>query len=233
MEERVKTNIPGLDEILNGGFLPSDLVLLTGPAGTGKTIMACQYLYNSIRFFNSPGVFISFEERPEDVKKHMQNFGWYFDKYEEEGMMTFVKYDPLHIEDIFGLIENNIHDIGAKRVVIDSITGLGLNMKNNSDLRASIFNIGRMLKRSGCTSVLTSEIPTGNPKMLSTFGVEEHVADDVIVLYRVPREASFVRAIHVWKMRGSIHSEKIHPYNITKKGIVVYPKDEIKVFNTR
>jgi len=230
MEERVKTNISGLDEILGGGFLSGDLILLTGSAGTGKTIMACQYLYNSIKFFNSPGIFVSFEERPEDVKKHMQNFGWYFDKYEDEGMIIFVKYDPLHIEDIYGLIENNIHEIGAERVVIDSITGLGLNIKNPSDLRSSIFNVGRMLKKSGCTSILTSEIPTGSPMLLSTFGVEEHVADDVIVLYRVPRETSFARAIHVWKMRGSVHSERIHPYAITKNGIVVYPKEETKVF---
>jgi len=229
MEERVKTNIPGLDEILGGGFLPSDLVLITGTAGTGKTILACQYLYNSVRYYNAPGVFVSFEERPEDVKKHMQNFGWYFDKYEEESLVSFVKYDPLHIEDVYGLIENNIHEIGAKRVVIDSITGLGLNIKNTSDLRIAIFNIGRMLKRSGCTSILTSEVPAGNPKMLSTFGVEEHVADDVVIMYRVPRDTSFARAIHIWKMSGSAHSESIHPYSITKKGIVVYPSEKTKI----
>lgn len=230
MEDRIKTNIPGLDDILGGGFMKSDLVLLTGCAGTGKTIMACQYLYNSIRFYNSPCVYVSFEERPEDIKRNMLNFGWYFDRYEKEGMINFVKYDPLHIEDIYGLIENNIHEIGAERVVIDSITGLGLNIRNPSDLRSAIFNVGRMLKRSGCTSLLTSEIPTGNPRLLSTFGVEEHVADDVIVLYRVARETNFARAIHVWKMRGSSHSEKIHPYNITKEGITVYPKEETKLF---
>lgn len=230
MEDRIKTNIPGLDDILGGGFIKSDLVLLTGCAGTGKTIMACQYLYNSVRFYNSPGIYVSFEERPEDIKRHMLNFGWYFDRYEKEGMINFVKYDPLHIEDIYGLIENNIHEIGAERVVIDSITGLGLNIRNPSDLRSAIFNVGRMLKRSGCTSLLTSEIPTGNPRLLSTFGVEEHVADDVIVLYRVARETNFARAIHVWKMRGSSHSEKIHPYTITKEGITVYPKEETKLF---
>ncbi len=230
MEERVRTNITGLDDILGGGFLPSDLVLLTGATGTGKTILACQYLYNSARFYNSPGIFVSFEERPEDVKKHMGNFGWYFDRYEKSGLIKFVKYDPLHIEDIYGLIENNIYDIGAKRVVIDSITGLGLNIKDPSDLRAAIFNIGRLLKKSGCTSLVTSEIPTGNPRLLSTFGVEEHVADDVIVLYKVERETSFARAIHVWKMRGSSHSKKVHPYLITEKGIEVYPGEEIKAF---
>ncbi len=229
MEKRIKTNIPGLDEILNGGFLESDLVLVTGSAGTGKTILSCQYLYNSMRFFNAPSIFVSFEERPEDIKRHMAKFGWYFDRYEDEGMIIFVKYDPLHIEDIYGLIENNIHEIGAKRVVIDSITGLGMNIKNPSDLRVAIFNVGRMLKKMGCTSILTSEIPTGNPKLLSTFGVEEHVADDVIVLYKISRETSFTKAIHIWKMRGSAHSEKIHPYDITDKGIVVYSNEETKL----
>lgn len=229
MQKRVKTNIPGLDDITGGGFLSSDLVLLTGSAGTGKTIMSCQYLYNSIRFQNTPSIFVSFEERPEDIKSHMANFGWYFDKYEDENMIIFVKYDPLHIEDIYGLIENNIHEIGAQRVVIDSITGLGLNIKSSSDLRSTIFNVGRMLKRSGCTSILTSEIPTGKPLQLSTFGVEEHVADNVIVLYRVPRETSFTKAVHIWKMRGSQHSEKIHPYTITEKGIIIYPKEETKI----
>ncbi|MCD6477430.1 MAG: AAA family ATPase [Candidatus Aenigmarchaeota archaeon] len=230
MEERVRTGIPGFDEVLNGGFLPSDLVLLTGATGTGKTVFATQFLYNSVKLYNSPSVYVSFEERPEDIKRNAMRFGWDFESFERKNLISFVRYDPLHIEDIYGLIENNIHEIGAERVVIDSITGLGLNIRDPGDLRAAIFNIGRMLKRSGCTSILTSEAPSENPLILSTFGVEEHVTDDVIVLYKIPKGTGFSRALTVWKMRGSVHSEKIHPYIITKDGIVVYAHDETQLF---
>jgi len=230
MDERIKTGIPGFDDILGGGFLKSDLVLLTGATGTGKTVFATQFLYNSVKLYRAPSIYVSFEERPEDIKTNALRFGWDFRSFEKQNLVVFVKYDPLHIEDIYGLIENNIHEIGAERVVIDSITGLGLNIRDPGDLRSAIFNIGRMLKRSGCTSLLTSEAPSENPLILSTFGVEEHVTDDVVVLYKIPKGTSFSRALTVWKMRGSAHSEKIHPYIITKYGITVYPSEETKLF---
>ncbi|QQG40284.1 MAG: AAA family ATPase [Candidatus Aenigmatarchaeota archaeon] len=226
MADRVKSGIPGLDDVIGGGFVRGSLILLTGTTGTGKTVMASQYIYNALARYKENCVYISFEERAEDIKRNMANFGWNFEEYERNGNLIFVKYDPFHMEDIYGLIENHIRDVGATRVVLDSITGLGLNVRDPSDLRTAIFNIGRILKKLGCTSLLTSETPSDNHLVLSRYGVEEYVADDVIVLYYIPVDTEFRRAMTVWKMRGSEHSKKIHPFRITEKGITIYPHEE-------
>lgn len=226
MAERVKTGVPGLDDILGGGFIDEDIVLLTGTTGTGKTVMASQFLYRGLTTHDESAVFISFEERSQDIKRNMANFGWDFSEYVDEGKMSFVKYDPFHVEDLYSMIENRVRDIDADRVVLDSITGLGLNIEDPSYLRAAIFNLGSILKKLGCTTILTSEAPSDNHMVLSQYGVEEYVADDVIVLYYVPVDTEFRRAITVWKMRGSDHSNKIHPFEISSDGAKVYPHEE-------
>lgn len=226
MAERVKTGVPGFDDIIGGGFLPGTLALLTGTTGTGKTVLASQFIYNALAKYKENCVYISFEERPEDTKRNMLNFGWDFEPFERARKLIFIKYDPFHMEDIYGLIENHIRDVDAKRVVLDSITGLALNIRDPSDLRTAIFNLGRILKKLGCTTVMTSETPSDNHLVLSRYGVEEYVADDVVVLYYIPVGTEFRRAITVWKMRGSDHSKKIHPFRITEKGITVYPHEE-------
>jgi KaiC/GvpD/RAD55 family RecA-like ATPase len=202
------------------------LVLLAGTTGTGKTIFASQFIYNALAKYKENCVYVSFEERAEDIKRNMLNFGWDFSKFEKSGNLIFVKYDPFHMEDLYGLIENHIRQVGATRVVLDSITGLGLNIRDPSDFRVAISNLGRILKKLGCTALLTSETPSDNHMMLSRHGVEEYVADDVIVLYYMPVGTEFRRAITVWKMRGSDHSRKIHPFRITEKGVTVYPQEE-------
>ena len=224
-EERVKTGVKGFDDILDGGFVPDSLMLLTGTAGTGKTTISSQFLYEGAKKYGENGVYVTFEEPVESIKKSCLNYGWDFDPLEEEGKIIFVKYDPFHIEDIYELIETNIKKINAKRVVIDSISALGLYVKETPEIRRMIFNISFLLRRLNCTSILISEILPNQPS-LSRFGVEEFVVDGVIVLYYKQTGSQFSRSITVWKMRGSKHSSKLHPYRITEKGVVVYSKEE-------
>ena len=223
---RVVTGIDGVDELMNGGFLPGSLVLVTGTTGTGKTIFSSQFLYNGATKYKEKGVYVSFEEPTDNIKEHGKKFGWDFDKLEKDGMIKFVRYDPYHIEDVYELIETQIKKLDAKRVVIDSISALGLYVRDSPELRRMIFNVALLLRKLNCTTILTSEI-LPDQKSLSRFGVEEFVADGIIVLYYLRTDSQYSRSTTVWKMRGTEHSHKLHPYVIeSNKGIVVYPKEE-------
>jgi KaiC/GvpD/RAD55 family RecA-like ATPase len=223
--ERIKTGIPGMDDILGGGIPATQLALLTGTSGTGKTTFCCQFMHEGIKRFNERGVYLSFEEPADSIKENTKEFGWDFNALEKSGRFSFIKYDPYHIEDVFDLLESNIREIKAARVVVDSISALGLHVKDESELRKMIFDLSMVLRKLSCTSLMVSEIVPGSTG-LSRYGVEEFVADSVIVLYYERLQSTFSRAIQVWKVRGSSHSEKLHPYKIDNKGIRVYPEEE-------
>ncbi len=222
--ERVKTGINGLDELMFGGIPEGSLTLLTGTCGTGKTIMSTQFIYFGAMNGDN-AVYVSFEETPENIKANARLCGWNFDELEKKGKVLFVKYDPYHAEDIIEMLENSIRKMKAKRVVIDSISALGLYVRDVPEIRKIIFGLGSMLHRLGCTTLMISEV-LSEQKDLSRFGVEEFVADGVIVLYYMRAKSQYTRSITVWKMRGSDHSQKLHPYKITHEGIVVYSKEE-------
>lgn len=226
--DRINTGVPGLDAVMGGGFVSTDLCVIAGPAGSGKTIFGCQFMYESVRSGES-GVYISFEEDPAQIKRDMLELGWDFTEYESRGKMSFAKYDPFHIDELFGQIENQIRSINATRVVIDSVTGLTLTLGTEAEKRLTIYKLGRILKRLGCTTLVLSENPPAQKGALAEFNVEEFVADDVIILYYLSKGSDFKRALTVWKTRGSIHSQKVHPYKITESGLVVYPDEEISL----
>jgi len=223
--ERIKTGITGLDEIMQGGIPRGQIALITGTSGTGKTILCSQYLYNGITKFKENGVFLSLEEPTSSIKDNMKSFGMDMEPFEKPGQITFLKYDPYHIEDVFDILESTIRQNRVQRVVVDSISALGLHVKDSSELRRMIFGLSDSLRRLNCTAILTSEMVYGSSG-ISRYGVEEFVADSVIVLYYERIQSTFSRAIQVWKMRGSSHSQKLHPYIITGKGIAVSPGEE-------
>jgi KaiC/GvpD/RAD55 family RecA-like ATPase len=221
---KLQIGISGIDELIEGGLNPGAVVLLTGTTGTGKTIFGLQYLYNGAKR-GEPAVYVSFEEPVENIKINAKKLGFDFERLEKDNKILFVRYDPFHAEDVYDLIETNIKKIGAKRVVIDSISALGLYVRDSAEIRRMIFNISLLLRKLNCTTIITSEIlPLQNS--LSRFGVEEFVSDGIIVLYYLRSESQFARSLTIWKMRGSNHSKKLHPYDITAHGIVVYPKEE-------
>lgn len=223
--ERLRSGIAGLDRIMGGGIPKGDLLLLTGTAGTGKTNFCLQFVYEGITKYGQNGVYLSFEELPESIRKNALHFGWDFTPLEKAGRFSFIKYDPYHVEDVFDILESAIRDTKAERVVVDSISALGLYVRDRAELRRMIFNLSMMLKKLKCTSILVSEIVHGS-RGISRYGVEEFVADSVIVLYYERVNGSFTRAAQIWKERGSPHSEKLHPYRITEGGVVVYPEEE-------
>ncbi len=224
MIERVATGIPGLDELIGGGFPKGSVILLSGTCGTGKTLTSLQFLWYGIQHGEN-GVYISFEEPIAQVKSTGKEFGWNFDKAEREGKIIMVRYDPFHVEDVIDLILSSVRKVNAKRLVIDSISALGMYIRDPTEVRRSIYTLVSNIYKLGCTSILTSEILPDQLE-LSRFGVEEFLADGVIVLYYTRVNSYFARAITIWKMRYTEHSQRIHPYKITEKGVVVYPHEE-------
>jgi len=223
--ERVKTGIPGMDKIMGGGIPKNQTLLLTGTAGTGKTILCSQYIYNGLKKFKENGVFLTLEEPPEYIKENMRVFGWDFKQLEKTGKLTFIKYDPYRAEDIAEMLESTIRETKASRVVIDSVSALGLHIRDSEELRRMIFNLSNSLRKLNCTAIMVSEIVHGK-EGLSRYGVEEFVSDSVIALYYERLQSTFLRAIQIWKLRGSSHSEKLHPYEISKSGISINPAEE-------
>lgn len=224
-DERIKIGVEGIDELMGGGLQPKTITLLTGTTGTGKTIFCTQFIYNGLKKYNQNGVYVTFEEPAEEIKQNALNLGFDFSEYEKKGKVLFVRYDPYHVEDVMELIESNVKKINAERVVIDSVSALGLYVRDVPELRRMVFNITLLLRKLSCTSIITSEI-LPLQKSLSRFGVEEFVTDGIIVMYYLRVDSQFARSLTIWKMRSSDHSNKLHPYRITSKGIVVYPKEE-------
>ncbi|MBN2330762.1 MAG: AAA family ATPase [Candidatus Aenigmarchaeota archaeon] len=222
---RTKTAIPGLDEITHGGIPKGSRILITGTAGSGKTVLGSQFLYLGSKEYKEPSVFLSFEESTQSIRKNAMNFGWDFGPLEKEGKFAFAKYDPYHVDEVPNILEAKIREIDAKRIVIDSLSALSFFVRDESDFRRLVLSISKVLEKLDCTSLLVSEIVPGSPG-ISRNGIEEFLVDGVIVLYYRRVGSSFSRAIQVWKMRGTDHSEKLHPYKITKTGIQIYPKEE-------
>jgi len=207
---RVATGIYGLDRLLDGGFPKNHVILLSGTCGSGKTVFGLQFLYNT----NDNGIFVTFEEEAEDVKKTADSFGW-----AGKSHPRILKYDPYKLEDLLEVLENNIREMHASRIVIDPISALGIHMNNLAEFRRTIVQIGMLLKKNQCTSLLLSEI--SNPQSLSRFGVEEFVCDGVIKLERVVSDEKYRNQLSIIKMRASDHSQGLHMYRISKKGVEV------------
>ena len=244
MIERVKSGIPGLDEILNGGIPRRNIVLLSGGPGTGKSIMGQQFLYNGL-LQGEPGILVALEEHPVQIRVNMAQFGWYVKDFEQRGLFAIVdaftggigeaakreRYVVRSVDDIGELIDvirDAIRDLSAKRVVIDSVTTLY--MTKPVIARNVVMQLKRVLSGLGCTSILVSQVSVtergfGGP------GVE-HAADGIIRLDLDEIRGELKRSIIVWKMRATRHSMRRHPFEITNRGIVIYPS-KVLVFGYR
>ncbi len=240
--QRVPTGITGLDELLEGGFPAGRTVLVSGACGTGKTIFCVQYLYNGAKKFSEPGVYVTLDERPDLVRQDVLRFGWDLRKLEEENMLHVIDGSIAKLgmpsDEEFSLpatgfdldrllleIMRVTKRIGAKRVVIDSIPALGFNFENVNEIRKAVLKLGYMLMRIGVTSVITSEMQEGANRF-GKYGVEEYVADGVIVMHYMGVGTASNRTLHIRKMRATKHSEDLHPLEISERGLTVHKVEE-------
>ncbi|MEM3928074.1 MAG: ATPase domain-containing protein [Archaeoglobaceae archaeon] len=243
MLERVPTGIPGFDELCEGGLLRDRSYLVSGPSGSGKTVFALQFIVNGVEKFNEPGIFVATEERPQHLREHSITFGWDLEKLEDENMLAIVdatstkiglpsdeKYIDVRPFDTRSLLDQIItiqDEIGAKRAVVDSTTSIGFVIGDPAKFRVELLKISTTMEILGLTSLLTCEVIENGPDKISRFGVENFVVEGTIVLYYTRIENTRMRSIEIFKMRGTNHSKKIHPFEITNRGIVVYSKEEI------
>ncbi len=240
--ERCQTGIPGFDELCEGGLIRDRSYLLSGVSGSGKTIFALQFLVEGALKFKEPGIFIATEERPQHIREHAWSFGWELERLEDENMLAIVdatstkiglpsdeKYVDIRPFDTRSLLDQiiNIQDeIGARRAVLDSTTSIGFAINDISKFRVELLKISTTMEVLGLTSILTCEIVEGE-HAYSRFGVENFVTEGTIVLYYTRAENVRVRSLEIIKMRGTNHSKKIHPFEITSNGIIVHAKEEI------
>ncbi len=235
--ERVKTGIPGLDELIEGGFPRGDTILIAGKAGTGKTILANQFLYNGAVLYNEPGVLVTLEEPPKAIKRNMMRFGMNLDDLMKKGLLSIAdlspskevarvkmgEYPSFDLSGLVAIIMNHVKKVKAQRIVIDTLSILAYKFRSRDILREEFFKLAANITREGATLLLTSEIPAKGTG-LGVFNIEAFLASGVVVLYNEKiSDTSRSRSIEILKLRGSKHSSRIHSMRITDEGIRVWP----------
>lgn len=233
---RVKTNIPGFDELIEGGLPEGRSFLVSGGTGTGKTIFATQFLINGAKL-GEPGIYVTLDERPELIREDMLRFGWNLRQMEDQQLIKIIDGTTAKIgipsDEEFTLpatgfdldkllleIMKAIKKIKAKRVVVDSIPALGLNFQSEHEIRKAILKLVYLLSRAGVTTMMTTEV-NEDSKQYGKYGVEEYVADGVIILHYMGIGTQSNRTLHIRKMRATKHSEDLHPLKITESGMKI------------
>ncbi len=241
--ERVKSGIPGFDDLIQGGFPKGTTVLVTGPTGSGKTTFAVQFAYKGAAEYNEPAVIVTLEERAQDLRKEMRAFGWDFERLERERKLAivdgvsavvglpseeqYVLEGNLNTEDFLRYIYRVVKAIDAKRLVIDSIPSIAFRLQEESKIREVLLQLNTILLEMGVVSILTTEAPDPSRGKISRYGIEEYVARGVVLLDFVEKEVELKRYLLIRKMRETKHSMKKYPFEITEEGIVVYPSGEV------
>lgn len=223
MAERVKTGIAGFDKLVDGGFVENSVNLIAGGPGCGKTLFCLQFLWNGATKFDESGVFISFEENVDDLKKDAIAFGWDFNSL-KKAKVDFVYFHPYDVGNLFAELEKLITKSKAKRIVIDSTSVYGMAFESKFEVRKGLYELSELLKSHDCVSLLTSEIVEDGDKgsKYSRFGVEEFLSDSIIVFSFESMGGEFSRSLQVRKIRRSKNDDDIHPLEISKNGLVVH-----------
>ena len=227
---RVTTGIKGLDEMLLGGFMPETANLVDGAPGTGKTTLGMQFIYNGITQSDEPGLILTFEEFPQQYYHDAKRLGWDFRGLEQAGKLRVIMTSPevsqADLERVEGRISSIVREIGAKRILVDSLSHFERCADERSNLRSILFSFINSLKREGLTSILTRE---SNDLIGENDGAEEEAAfmvDSYLMLRFVEIESAIRKALLVLKLRGSDHAKDIRQFAITSAGIEVQSKFE-------
>ncbi len=233
---KAPTGIQGLDQITGGGLPAGRPTLLCGPAGCGKTMLAVEFLVRGATQFGEPGVFMMFEENAEELATNMRSLGFDLDQLASDKLILLdhVRIERGEIEetgayDLDGLfirLEHAIQSIGARRVVLDTIEALFAGLPNHAILRAELRRLFRWLKSRGMTALITGEKGEAS---ITRYGLEEYVADCVIILdHRIDRQIS-TRRLRVLKYRGSAHGTNEYQFIIHERGLSVLPITSLRL----
>jgi circadian clock protein KaiC len=230
MSERVKTGVAGLDEMLGGGFISETANLVEGAPGTGKSTLGMQFIVNGIQQYNEPGIILTFEEFPQQYYRDAEAFGWPFGDLEQADKLRVIMTSPevsrVDLERVGGRIESLVREIGARRILVDSLSHFERITRDPIELRGVVYSFVNALKREGLTSLLTRESATliGEGDL-----TDEDVAfmmDSFLMLRYVEIDSAVRKALLVLKLRGSEHAKDIRQFEITGNGIEVRSRFE-------
>lgn len=237
MTNRIKSGVLGLDELIGGGFIEGDSILISGAPGTGKSILGMQYLYYGALECDDPGIYVSFEETTDRIKSHFRVFNWDIDRFDQESKISVMSLDPIHstqsihhtrqIEEymfnfrtVQTVIEHAVETMNAKRIVIDSLSALTSFAKSTFEVREVILYLKELLSSYNCTPLFLSQSQKAGTSHIL---YEETLVDGIIYLYYEKKDLKRQRSIEIIKMRDTSHYEGIYSLKITKAGIEVYP----------
>ena len=223
-QKRLSIGIPALDEMLGGGIPEGDSLLIAGSSGTGKSLLATQFIAAGLRQ-GEPGIVAVFEERPEEYAARASTFGLDLLTPIKDGSLKVIYIRPLDlsVDEAMQEILDAIKETGATRLVIDSLAGfeMALSPGFRSDFRESLYRMIFALTGIGITILSTLEMEESFTELLfSKFSIS-FLTDDIIRLRYVEIEGQLRKVMMVLKMRGGAHSKDICEYEITSKGVVI------------
>lgn len=231
---KLRTGIEGFDHVADGGLPEGRTTLVAGTSGSAKTLFACQYLAMGIILFEQPGVFVTFEEQVDDIRRNLKSFGWDIDAWEKNGMWKFIDVSPKGGEDtstigeydlsaFISRIEQAVKKTNAVRVAIDSIGSVFSQFPEVHIVRRELFKTAMVLRKLRVTSIITAE-RLDEYGDISRFGVEEFIADNVVILRNVLTKEKRRRTVEILKFRGSNHKKGENPFTVlTERGLVIIP----------
>jgi KaiC/GvpD/RAD55 family RecA-like ATPase len=244
LPEVVHTGVEGLDELVSGGFPRGRVILVLGGPGTGKTILASQFLWKGISQYGENGILVSLDENQNHFYEEMMKFGWDFKQAEQDGKFHFVdatrlsrvailkekmlkeetsslRGKQLQIDRLVEELQQKIQQINAKRVVIDTLASLFYRFMDPIERRTAGVDLIESLSDLGATTLVTTE--------LSYLGLERNLMDEeflvhgVIMMQTLFSAGATTRALQVEKMRGVNVNPNLVPYTIDRNGIEVFP----------
>lgn len=237
---RVPTGIEGLDQLLRGGFPENTINLISGPAGSGKSLLGLQYVFNGANLYGETGAYITLEESRENIERAMQNYGMDFEKLEDKGKFYLIDLGDLRkecttkeeleaglltFETLNEFLQKHLSVTHAKRITIDSVTAVGLYYTSTEILRRELFRFSRLLKDYRVTSLIITESLEGGA--LTRYGIEQFIADSFITFGLEDVKGELRRTVTVRKARFTRHDTATHPFLISNTGIDVSHEEKV------
>ncbi len=216
--KRVSTGVPALDELLGDGYWPGAATLVVGPAGVGKTLLGLHFVFNGASQ-GDPGIVASLQENPTQLARVVEGFGW---SLPADGVHLMARSPvDVYIDQWVYELLDMVEEVGARRVVIDSLADLLIAAGDQQRFREWVHSLTQRCSRSGVSLLMTLETPElFQISRISEFGMS-HLSDNVLLLQYVNEETQLTRALTVLKTRASRHQPAIRGYDIGPAGIVL------------
>ncbi|MEI6556990.1 MAG: circadian clock protein KaiC [Rhodospirillaceae bacterium] len=238
--KKTPVGIAGFDQIAHGGIPMGRTTLLAGTAGSGKTIFSLQFLVSGIEQFNENGVIVTFEESPEDLARNVGSLGWEIRRYIAEKRIALVdaspepgetvcEAGPYDLSALLARIEHAVSKVGATRVILDSVGAIFPQFADSNVVRRELHRVVSGMRQLGVTSLITIE-RVHEYGEIARFGVEEFVADNVIILRNPLEQEKRRRTIEILKFRGTTHQKGEYPFTIDPStGVTIIPLSAIEL----